>query len=87
MDNTNTGRHEVLLYGRHELHIGRASRWQLQGSIGISTSNQARQPDTDAYAGELNRTRQPVLLGSGGLVFRPAWGRASHAPTEQLVPH
>lgn len=86
MDNTNTGRHEVLLYGRHELHIGRASRWQLQGSVGISTSNQARQPDTDAYAGEINRTRQPVLLVSGGLVFRPAWGRTSRAPTEKLVP-
>ena len=85
--NTNMGRHEVLLYGRHELHLGRASRWQLQGAMGFSASNLARRADTDGSTFEINRNRQPVLMMSGGLVYRPAWGRASRAATGQLGAH
>lgn len=87
MSNTNMGRHEVLVYGRHELHIGRASRWQLQGAVGFSASNQARLASLDTDVFEINRNRQPVLMVSGGLVFKPAWGRANRAGPEPQTPH
>lgn len=86
LTNTNMGRHEVLLYYRYALPLGRANRWHLQGASGFSAGNQARRYDTEGNSFEINRNRQPVFLASWGLVYRPTWDRASRGATGQLGP-
>ena len=76
------GRHEFLLYGRHELPLGEAHRWQLQFAAGLSVSSQHRVTDTETDAFETNRNLLPVLLASGGLVFIPTRGRPARPAGE-----